>query len=97
MDPLAYRILATIALAITTLFIGLFARQPWWRHPFGQSVMLLAAGLWLYEAATVLRQWLGADYAGRDFVRYVAQVAVLVAMGERTFELIRDLIRRRKR
>lgn len=93
-DPLTYRLLAIAGLAVVIVFIGLFSREPWWRQPFGRSLMFLAVSLGLFELATALRQWFGPEYPGRQVVRYTAQIVMLSSVVAITVELIRA---RRKR
>lgn len=40
--------------------------EPWWRHPFGQSVMVLTLGVIVLSALGLLRTVLGEDYTWRD-------------------------------
>lgn len=94
-DSIEFRVLSTAVLIASTVFIAIFAREPWWRAPFGRSVMTMAAGIWLFAIIATLRQWLGPDYRGREIVRDSAQTLVLLAMVERIVVLVRA--RRRKR
>lgn len=88
-DPLIFRILATATLVVASLFIALFAREPWWKQPFGQSVMIMGCAIWLHALAATLRQWLGLDYPGRDLIRGFAQAGLLFAMAQRLVVLWR--------
>ena len=96
-DPLVFKVLTGGTLLVTTIFIALFAREPWLRARFGQSVMVLSIGLWLFALTSTLRNWLGDDYAGRNAVRVGAQSLTLVAMLIRTVVLARAQWRERKR
>lgn len=88
-DSIEFRVLSTAVLIASTIFIAIFSREPWWRAPFGRSVMTMAVGIWIFAAIASVRQWLGPDYPGREVVRDSAQALVLLAMVERTVVLIR--------
>lgn len=80
----------SVAIAIVTLsFIAVFAREPWRRHSFGQSVMALAVAILIFQALGLLRQFLGDDYAGRQWALGVGRLIVLVAMTQRLWVLVR--------
>lgn len=88
-DPILFAILAASTLVASLVFIAFFAREKWWRHPFGQSVMIFAVGIFLHALAATLRQFFGADYPGRSAMRVTAQGFLLFAMLQRTYVLVR--------
>lgn len=89
-DPTVFAVLAASTLVASLVFIVFFAREKWWRHPFGQSVMIFAVGIFLHALAATLRQFLGLDYAGRSAMRITAQGFLLFAMLQRTYVLVRE-------
>lgn len=42
---------------------------PWWKSWIGRALMVEALGVFTMLTFTVLRQWLGPEYPGRDIVR----------------------------
>lgn len=88
-DPLYLSILSAAILVVTSLFIAVFACEPWWRHQFGQSVMALAAAVWIFSLLSVLRQLLGAEYLGRVHLLTLGRLLVLVAITQRLAVLLR--------
>lgn len=89
-DPILFAILAASTLVASLVFIALFSREKWWRHPFGQSVMIFAVGIFLHALAATLRQAFGLDYTGRTTMRVTAQGFLLFAMLQRTYVLVRE-------
>jgi len=96
-DPLIFRLLATGTLLVASVFIVGFLRDPWWRSQFGQSVMVMAIGLWLFALQTVLVQYLGPDYPHRQAVRIFAQSLIPLALTQRTWVLLHAQWRDRRR
>lgn len=86
-DPQLFKILSTATFAVGLVFLVLFAREPWRKNWYGTSVIVLALGVTLFALTTVLRQWFGMDYPGRQVIRVSAQLLILAAMLERTIEL----------
>lgn len=88
----------TVALfVVTTVFIAAFIREPWWRAPFGRSVMVLSGGLWLYSGTAVLHIIGGSDYPGRALVVIGALSLVDLAMVSRTLVVLRAQRRNKQR
>ena len=96
-DPLYLSVLSALILTVTTIFIGVSAREPWWRHQFGQSVMALAAAVWIFSLLSVLRQLLGSEYVGRVHLLTLGRVLVLIAITQRLAVLLRARRRPRAR
>lgn len=94
-DPFIFKLLASITLAFSSVFIVLFAPERWRHHPYGVSVMVMAVGIWLFSLAAVLRQFLGLEYHLRQEMRILAQGFLALAMAERTVELAVTKWRRR--
>jgi hypothetical protein len=86
-DPLIFKVLSTGSFIVCSIFIPMFIPEGWRRSFYGQSVLVLAMGIWLLTLASVLRQWLGMDYPGRQPIRITGQMFVFIAMFERTAEL----------
>lgn len=80
---------ATLLLTATLAFLIVFAREPWARHPFGQSVMVLTLGVVVLASQSILTYALGQDYAAR--VPLVVAGRALVAAGilQRLWVLVR--------
>lgn len=68
-------------------FITLYARDRWWRSPFGWSLMLLAIAVSLYSASAVLFRMFGQAYPGRDLLIITSSVLTFVAIVLRTLVL----------
>lgn len=71
---------------VTSVFIGLFVKDPWYRSPFGTSVMVLAVGLDVV-AGTFLFVRLVDPFPGAHFVILGGIWAVTAAMAQRTYVL----------
>lgn len=76
-DPLIYKLISTASLIAFSLFIWRYSREPWRGQAFGRALMTLAAAVVVYSTATVLRQWLGPDYPGRNAARILANFGLL--------------------
>lgn len=83
-------VLSFAAFGVVTLFIVVFAREPWWRHPFGQSVMTLSVALWMLTSLGILRIQFGEDYAARPYLLGGGRLLVVLAMSQRVFVLLRE-------
>lgn len=81
--------IAVPAIAVTIVFIGMFARpsERWWKTMFGTSLMLLAVAILIAETTVVLFRIYGPEYYGRDVLRVTAQCMTFVAMALRTWVL----------
>lgn len=84
-----YDWLAVLNLTVVTIFIAIFAREPWRRSAFGQSVMTLAVAVWLFSLLGVLLTVLGEDYRFREEIRTVGRLLVFAAMVQRLIVLVR--------
>lgn len=94
-DPLIFKVLSTGSFIVCSVFIPMFLPENWRRSFYGQSVIILALGIWLLTLASVLRQWLGMEYPGRQAIRIAGQGFIFIAMLERTVELAAVKIGRR--
>lgn len=97
-DPEIFRLLSSVVFVGASVFIAVFATEPWARTHFGRSLMVMAVAVWLFSLTSVLRQWFGPDYAGRTELRIVANSLVVYAVWSRLFTLIaaRKNFRRRQ-
>lgn len=48
---------------------GIVARKVWWKTWIGRALMVEALGVFTLLTFSVLYQWLGPNYPGRDFIR----------------------------
>lgn len=92
-DPILLTVLAVANLAVTTCFIVVFAAEPWRKTTFGQSVMALAVAIFIFSLLAVLRQVLGPDYWGREWLLGAGRTLVLVGMFQRLYVLARQRAR----
>lgn len=83
--------IAGATLPVTLAFLVLFTRRTerWWTTWFGRSLFLLALGVLLYSATTVLYRTVG-DYPGRPGLLIASTALVFVAMTIRTVVLWRS-------
>lgn len=89
MDHWTLTVLSVLITVVTVLFVATFAREPWWRHPFGQSVMALAVAILIFQVLSLLRQFFGAEYWGREWALGFGRTLVLVAISQRLWVLLR--------
>ena len=83
-------ILAALSVAILLTYVGFiieFSRDPWWRTPLGQSLMVLAFAIVIFSLLAVTRQFLGPDYWGREWFLGIGRFLVLVAGLQRWYVL----------
>ncbi|WKN47161.1 hypothetical protein [Nocardioides sp. Arc9.136] len=57
--------------------------EPWWRHPFGQSVMVLTLGIIVLSGLGLVRTIFGADYPLRDELVLVGRFLVAIGIIQR--------------
>jgi NO-binding membrane sensor protein with MHYT domain len=94
-DHWTLSVLSILIALVALAFVALFAREPWWRHPFGQSVMVLTIAILIFQALAIARTFLGPDYWGREWFLGVGRAFVLVSISQRLWVLFRE--RRRDR
>lgn len=89
---------SSIALLVVTLaFFVCFLREPWTRHPFGQSVMVLTIGVGLLATLGLLVYALGPEYPGREVLVFTGRVLITIGMAQRLVVLVREQRRDRTR
>jgi amino acid transporter len=75
-------------LVVTGVFIAIYAREPWRRTWFGQSIMILAIAVLIFSAlGTLATFW--PDYPFREEIRLLGRVLIAIAMTQRLVVLIR--------
>lgn len=79
-------VVAGMTILASIWFVAVYARDPWWRNLFGQSLMLIALALFLGSLATVLYRLFG-EYVGRSFLLVASADIALLAMVMRTVVL----------
>ncbi len=84
-----YAASAGLLAIVTTLFLLVFAREPWTKHPFGQSVMVLSIGVLLLSCLGLAVYIFGPDYPGREYAVLTGRLLITVAMGQRLVVLLR--------
>lgn len=82
-------------LVVAVVFLVIFMLEPWWRHQFGRSVMVMTAGIILLSTLGLLTYILGPDYPGREQLVVLGRLAIAIAIVQRTAVLVRE--RRRDR
>lgn len=76
-------IFATIAFVNLALFVALYATfAPWWRSPYGRSVMALTAVLAAVFGLVVASLWFGVQWPARELIRAIIFGAVAVSTGQ---------------
>jgi FlaA1/EpsC-like NDP-sugar epimerase len=76
---------ATLPWAVA--FIVLYARDRWWRSPFGWSLMMIAVAVTLYSASAVLFRLFGQEYPLRDAMILGSSALTFLAIVVRTLVL----------
>lgn len=75
-------------LIVTAVFIGIYAREPWRRTWFGQSIMILAVAVLIFSTlGTIATFW--PDYPFREEIRLCGRLLIAVAMTQRLVVLVR--------
>lgn len=62
---------------------------PWWRSWIGRALMVEAVGVFTLLSFSVLYQWFGPNYWGRDFARISGMVVSAVGFWLVLFALLR--------
>lgn len=81
---------SVLVVLVTGAFLAVFVREPWTRHPFGQSVMVLTVGVLLLAGLGLAVYVLGPDYPGREYAVLTGRLLVAAAMGQRLYVLVRE-------
>ncbi|KRB73088.1 hypothetical protein ASE01_20140 [Nocardioides sp. Root190] len=81
---------SVLVLAVTGAFLLVFVREPWIRHPFGQSVLVLTLGVLLLAGLGLAVYVLGPDYPGREYAVLTGRLLIATAMAQRLVVLIRE-------
>lgn len=84
-----YAASAGLLAIVTTLFLLVFVLEPWTKHPFGQSVMVLSIGVLLLSCLGLAVYIFGPDYPGREYAVLTGRLLITVAMGQRLVVLLR--------
>src|SRR5690606_11515281 len=83
-DPVIYKILALVHIVLWSAFCARYlvrlVRGRFWdkESTFAYALLIMAVAMVMYGMATVLRQFLGIDYFGRDAVRITASCGLLL-------------------
>lgn len=85
-----------LLIAVAMVFLLLFLREPWWRHPFGRSVMVMTGGILLLSGLGLLTYLFGPDYAAREPLVVLGRLVIAVAIVQRTAVLIHERRKDRK-
>ena len=80
---------AGLTALVTLAFLAVFVREPWTKHPFGQSVMVLSVGVLLLSCLGLAVYIFGPNYPGREYAVLTGRLLITVAMGQRLVVLIR--------
>lgn len=63
--------------------------SPWWKSWIGRALMVEAVGVFTLLTFSVLFQWFGPDYWGRNFVRISGMAVAMVGFWLVLFALLR--------
>lgn len=88
---------AALVAALTLIFIVVFWREPWRKHPFGQSVMVLSFGILLLSCLGLAVYIWGPDYRFREVAVVGGRTLIAVGMAQRLLVLVRAQRRDRTR
>lgn len=81
---------SVLVVVMTAAFLLAFVFEPWIRHPFGQSVLVLTVGVLLLASLGLAVYVLGPDYRFREQAVLVGRLLVAAAMGQRLWVLLRE-------
>lgn len=80
---------AALLVVVALLFLLVFATEPWTKHPFGQSVMVLTVGILVLGCQSIITYTLGQDYAAREPLVVTGRLLVTVGIGQRLVVLLK--------
>jgi hypothetical protein len=92
-DTAALIIVALVALPINAFTVLYAFTTPWWLEWIGRALLVSSLGLMLLVDISLLYNWLGDDYPGRDAVRLT--VYTIICLGA-WFKLIAYFVERRR-
>lgn len=79
-----YQLLANVAVAaaavLTSAFAALYAfRSKWWRNPIGKTYLVKSVFMALMLDQIALALWWGADFPGRQHIRWIIYASAVIA------------------
>lgn len=95
-DPFILRLVAATAFVGSTLFIGLFSLDPWFKREFGRSIMAMSVGVWIFSLLVLIKPWTGADFGARQWLRGTSYTLITYAVWSRFFVLLAERLRERR-
>jgi exosortase/archaeosortase len=85
-----FAILTVVAWPATMLFPVIYGiTTPWWRSWIGRALMTDAIGVFTLVTLSVIVQWFGTDYWGRDFFRIAGMAVAALGFWLILFALVR--------